>query len=299
MEVSTIGLGTNNFGSRMAPEDVSPVVDAALEAGITFFDTADVYGESEVRLGQALGSHRDDVVLATKFGSPLPGGGGGASPEYVRTAVERSLRNLNTDRIDLYQLHRPDPGTPVAETLGALDELVRAGKVREVGCSNFGSRLLVAARAAAESAGVRAFASVQNQYSLLERHDEEKVLPECRREGLAYLPYFPLASGLLTGKYAPGAPPPPGTRLASWGDRADGLLTERNFSVVDRLTGWAADHDHSLLDLAMAWLLAEPVIPSVIAGATTPEQVRANARAGSWRLSATEKAEVDELAPSA
>ncbi len=297
LEVSVVGLGTNNFGSRMDESAVAPVVHTALEAGINFFDTADVYGESEVRLGKALGRRRDDVVVATKFGSPVDGGSAGASTEYIRAAVERSLRRLGTDRIDLYQLHQPDPSTPLAETIGALDELIAAGKVREIGCSNFGSGLLREAEAAADSTGGRPFVSVQNQYSLVHRRDEAKVLPECRRQGLAYLPYFPLASGLLTGKYTPGSPPPPGTRLAGWGDRANGILTDRNFSVVADLARWSADHGHSILDLAVAWLLAEPVVASVIAGATTPEQIQANVAAGNWRLSPDQRAEVDALAP--
>ncbi len=297
LEVSVVGLGTNNFGRGMTAEAVPPVVEAALECGINFFDTADSYGDSEERLGQALGRRRDRVVLATKFGNPVDGAAAGAHPDYVRTAVERSLQHLGTDHIDLYQLHRPDPSTPIAETLGALDELIEAGKVREIGCSNFDAAQLREAGAAADQSGGHRFVSVQNQYNLLDRGDEEEVLPECRQKGLAYLPYFPLASGLLSGKYAPGEPPPTGTRLDRWGDRAKGVMTDRNFGVVAALEGWASDHDHSVLDLAFAWLLADPIIPSVIAGATSPEQVRANAATAGWRLSAAQRSEVDALAP--
>jgi aryl-alcohol dehydrogenase-like predicted oxidoreductase len=297
LEVSVVGLGTNNFGRSMTAEQVPPVVAAALESGINFFDTADIYGDSEERLGQALGRRRDGVVLATKFGNPVDGAPAGAKPDYVRTSVERSLRRLGTDYIDLYQLHTPDPSTPIADTLGALDELIAAGKVREIGCSNFDADQLREAAAAADASGGHPFVSVQNHYNLLHRSDEEQVLPECRREGLAYLPYFPLASGLLSGKYAAGEAPPAGTRLDRWGgERAKGVMTDRNFGVIDALEGWATDHGHSVLELAVAWLLADPIIPSVIAGATSPEQVRANAAAGSWRLDAAQRSEIDALA---
>jgi aryl-alcohol dehydrogenase-like predicted oxidoreductase len=297
LDVSVVGLGTNNFGMGMNGDDVPPVVDAALEAGINFFDTSDSYGDSEERLAKALGGHRDEVVIATKFGSPVgKDGTGGADPAYVREAVERSLRQLGTDRIDLYQLHRPDPHTPIADTLGVLDELVRQGKVREIGCSNFSAALLREANDGVPTAAAH-FVSVQNHYNLLNRGDEREVLPECRRLGLAYLPFFPLASGMLTGKYTRGEAPASGTRMQRWGTRASGLLSDQNFEVVGGLSAWAASHDHSLLDLAFAWLLEKPIIPSVIAGATKADQVRANAAAGGWRLSPEEAAEVDALAP--
>ena len=274
-----------------------PVVEAALDAGINFFDTADSYGDSEERLGRALGGHRDEVVIGTKFGSAVGRDGtGGAAPGYVRQAVERSLGRLGTDRIDLYQLHRPDPQTPIADTLGTLHDLVREGKVREIGCSNFSAAQLREADAAAPDGGPR-FVSVQNHYNLVHREDEREVLPECERLGLAYLPYFPLASGLLTGKYTRGEAPPDGTRLQRWGDRADGILTERNFDIAGELQSWAGDRGHSLLDVAVAWLLSKPVVASVIAGATKAGQVRANADAGQWRLSADEVADVEALAP--
>jgi aryl-alcohol dehydrogenase-like predicted oxidoreductase len=273
------------------------VVDEALAAGVTFFDTSDSYGQSEERLGRALGSRRHEVVIGTKFGSPVgEGGTGGARPEYVRQAVERSLGQLGTDRIDLYQLHRPDPETPIADTLGALAELVGEGKVREIGCSNFSAQQLRDAEAAV-APGAPRFVSVQNHYNLLNRGDEREVIPECKRLGLAYLPYFPLASGLLSGKYTRGQAPPEGTRLQRWGARGQGVLTDENFDTVDALTDWARAHGHSLLDLAIAWLLADPVVASVIAGATRPDQVQANAAAGEWHLSSAEAAEVGALTP--
>jgi aryl-alcohol dehydrogenase-like predicted oxidoreductase len=299
LEVTVVGLGTNNFGLGMAADQVPPVVDAALEQGINFFDTADSYGDSEERLGRALGRRRDGVLIATKFASPLRGqeGTGGARPEYVRSAAEASLRRLGTDRIDLYQIHRPDPETPIADTLGALAELVRAGKVREIGCSNFSAKQL---REAYEAAGDGPrFASVQNHYNLLNRGDETEVIPTCQELGIAYLPYFPLASGMLTGKYARGEKPPEGTRLQRWGERSAGVLTDEAFNKVEALGAWAGDHGHSLLDLAIAWLAAQPVVASVIAGATKVEQVVANAGAAGWQLSAAEVAEVDLIAPDA
>lgn len=297
LEVSVVGLGTNNFGLSMHEDEVPPVVDEALDSGINFFDTADSYGESEVRLGRALGRHRDEVVIGTKFGSAVgQGGTGGATPSYVREAVERSLRQLGTDRIDLYQLHRPDPLAPIADTLGVLDDLVHEGKVREIGCSNFSAEMLREAYDAV-APGKSHFVSLQNHYNLLNRADELEIIPLCQRLGVAYLPYFPLASGLLTGKYSRGEPPPPGTRLQRWGDRAAGFLSDRNFDVIDALSSWASEHGHSLLDLAFAWLEATAPVASVIAGATTAEQVRENVAAGSWRLSPDEVAEVDGLAP--
>lgn len=294
MDVTVVGLGTNNFGLGMQADDVGPVVDAALEEGINFFDTSDSYGDSEERLGQALGRRRDEVLIATKFGSPVRGeeGTGGAKPDYVRRALEASLRRLDTDRIDLYQIHRPDPETPIGETLAVLDEAVRAGKVREIGCSNFSAAQL---REAEEAATGARFVSVQNHYNLLAREDEAEVIPLCQKLGIAYLPYFPLASGLLTGKYRRGEEPPEGTRLQRWGGRASGVLTDDNFDKVDALAEWADKHGHSILDLAFAWLLAQPVVASVIAGATKVDQVRANSAAGAWALTQDELAEVNSL----
>jgi aryl-alcohol dehydrogenase-like predicted oxidoreductase len=298
LEVTLVGLGTNNFGFGMSGEAVPPVVDEAINHGINFFDTADSYGASEERLGQALGSRRDEILIATKFGSPVMGeeGTGGARPEYVRSAVDASLKRLGTDRIDLYQLHRPDANTPISETLGALAEAVAAGKVREIGCSNFTAAQLREAHAAAGD-GPR-FVSVQNHFNLLQRGDEADVIPVCEELGIAYLPYFPLASGLLTGKYRRGEKPAEGTRLQRWGERAAGALTDEAFNQVDALTAWAAAHGHSLLDLAFAWLAAKPTVASVIAGATKTDQVDANVAAGDWVLSQQEVAEVDELVAS-
>jgi aryl-alcohol dehydrogenase-like predicted oxidoreductase len=294
LQVSVVGLGTNNFGFTMAEEDVAPVVDAAIDAGINFFDTADSYLESEARLGRALGSRRDQVLLATKFASKVGDSPGGAAPDYIRRAVERSLTQLGTDRIDLYQIHRPDPSTPIADTLGALAELVDAGKVREIGCSNFDAAQLEEA-AAAVGPGKATFVSVQNHYNLLERADAGEVLPACRRLGLGYVPYFPLASGVLTGKYRRGESPAEGTRLHKWGERAQGNLNDRTFALLDDLGKFCADRGHTLTDLAFAWLLAQSPVTSVIAGATSPDQVRANAAAGGWSLSSTDRAEVDQI----
>jgi aryl-alcohol dehydrogenase-like predicted oxidoreductase len=297
LEVTVVGLGTNNFGMLMEEDEVQPVVEATLDAGINFFDTADAYGESEVRLGKALGSRRDQVLIATKFGSPLrtDPNTGGAEPAYLRGAVERSLTNLGTDRIDLYQLHRPDPSTPIGDTLAVLNELVVAGKVREIGCSNFSAEQL---READEAAGGGAhFVSVQNHYNLLNRGDEKEVIPECERLGIGYMPYFPLASGLLTGKYHRNSPAPEGTRLQRWASRMGGILNAENFDAVEALSAWAEARDHTLLELAFAWLIAKPDVTSVIAGATKASQVKANAEAGAWRLSPEEVAEVDAIAP--
>ncbi len=294
LDVTVVGLGTNNFGLGMQEDEVGPVVDAALEEGINFFDPADSYGASEERLGRALGSRRDRVLIATKFGSQVRGeeGTGGAKPDYVRRALEASLRRLGTDRIDLYQIHRPDPETPIADTLAVLDEAVKAGKVREIGCSNFSAAQL---REAEEVAPGARFVSVQNHYNLLNRDDEAEVLPLCRELGIGHLPYFPLASGLLTGKYRRGEEPAEGTRMQRWGGRASGMLSEENFDRVDTLTAWAEKHGQTILGLAFAWLLAHQEVSSVIAGATKPEQVRANAAAGTWKLGGAELAEVDSL----
>ena len=298
LDVTVVGLGTNNFGFGMEPDTVGPVVDRAIEAGINFFDTADSYLASEERLGQALKGRRDQVLIATKFGSPMGEGKGGASATYVREAAERSLRKLDIDCIDLYQLHRPDQNTPIAETLGALGELVAEGKVREIGCSNFTAEMLREAEQAVKD-GAPKFVSVQNHYNLLQRGDESEAIPECEKLGISYLPYFPLASGLLSGKYTRGQTPPEGTRMHRWGDRAQGSLTDANFDIIDALSAWAKDHGHNVLELAIAWLAAKPFIGSVIAGATKPEQVTANVAAGEWDLSPAEVAEVDALTEAA
>jgi aryl-alcohol dehydrogenase-like predicted oxidoreductase len=288
LEVSAVGLGCNNFGGRLGEAATREVVDAALDAGVTFLDTADSYGDgrSEEFLGRILEGRHDRVVLATKFGGMRAdlGREGGASPGYVREAVEASLRRLGTDRIDLYQLHTPDADTPIADTLGALDELVRAGKVREIGCSNFDAGQLREADAAAQPGAAR-FASVQNQLSLLNPADAGDGLPEAERLHLAYIPFFPLASGLLTGKVRRGEPVPTGSRVAGWpAERTAELLTDATFDRIEALTAFAKERGHSLLDLAFAWLLSLRPVVSVIAGATSPAQVRANVAAGTWRL---------------
>jgi aryl-alcohol dehydrogenase-like predicted oxidoreductase len=296
LEVTVVGLGCNNFGWRIDEEASARVVHAALEAGVNFFDTADIYGgtRSEEFLARALGRRRDEVVVATKFGMEIDEERRGARPEYVRRACEDSLRRLRTDRIDLYQLHKPDPETPIEETLGALDELVRAGKVREIGCSNFSAEQLREANSKAREKGAARFVSVQNEYSLLHREPEREVLPECERLGLAFLPYFPLASGLLTGKYRRGQPPPEGSRLGGDGRFAD-MLTERNLEIVESLSEFAESRGHTLLELAFSWLLTRQVVASVIAGATKPEQVKANAEAPVWKLTEAELAEINEI----
>lgn len=287
-----MGLGCNNFGWRIDRTRTRDVVDAALDAGITLFDTADIYGdtESESFLGEALRGRRDRVILATKFGKEGdPDIAGGASAAYVQESVEGSLRRLGTDRIDLYQLHEPRPETPITETLDVLGELVAHGKVREIGCSNLSGPQL---READELAGGVRFVSVQNELNLLDRDDLHDGLDEAERLGLAYLPYFPLASGLLTGKYRRGHSIEPGSRLDTWFDeqeRAD-VLTDDRFDRLEALEAFAADHGRSLLELAFAWLLAHEPVASVISGATSPEQVVANAAAGEWFLEPTELA---------
>jgi aryl-alcohol dehydrogenase-like predicted oxidoreductase len=293
LEVTVVGLGCNNFGWRIDAEATSKVVHAALDAGIHFFDTADIYGgtKSEEFLGKALGRRRKDVVIATKFGMKVDEQRHGARPEYLRQAAEDSLRRLGTEYIDLYQLHTPDPSVPIADTLAALDGLVKAGKVREIGCSNFSAAQLREAEAAVRQGAAR-FVSVQNEYSLLHRDPEKEVLPECQRAGLAFLPYFPLASGLLTGKYRQGQPPPKGTRAESLGDR---MLTERKLGLVESLRAFAESKGHTLLELAFSWLATRPAVASVIAGATSPEQVRGNASALGWKPTPEELRELDTL----
>jgi len=294
LEVSVVGLGCNNFGPRLDAARTADVVHAALDAGVNFFDTADLYGEgaSEEYLGRAVRGRRSDVIIATKFGHARSAFGKGARPEHLRQALEGSLQRLGTDYIDLYQLHQPDPDTPIADTLGALDEAVRTGKVREIGCSNFSVEQLREAQAAAKPNAAR-FVSVQNEYSLFERAPEQGVLAECEREGLAFVPYFPLASGLLTGKYRRNVPVPAG-RL-SGGGRYGSLLSDENLATVERLIAFAEGRGHTLLELAFSWLLAHGVVASVIAGATKPEQVRANANAAGWKLTRDELAEVDTV----
>jgi aryl-alcohol dehydrogenase-like predicted oxidoreductase len=295
LEVSVVGLGCNNFGGRLDYEGSAAVVHGALDAGITFFDTADIYGgtRSEEFLGRALGARRAEIVLATKFGMQVDEQRKGAKPQYVHRALDDSLRRLETDHVDLYQLHAPDPDTPIAETLGALDECVRAGKALEIGCSNFTVAQLQEAEAAA-APGAAHFVSVQNEFSLLRRKAGRDVLPECERAGLAFLPYFPLASGVLTGKYRRGEPPPAGTRLS--GVKAnEGPLSDPELATVERLTAFAQRHGRSMVELAIAWIAAHRPVASVIAGATKVDQVRANVAAADWELNEDDMAEVDAL----
>ena len=298
LDVSVVGLGCNNFGMRIGRKETAAVVDAALNAGINFFDTADIYGgaKSETYLGEALGARRDEIVLATKFAAPYEGHDGGASAAYIRTAVEDSLTRLGTDRIDLYQQHVPDQKTPIAETIGTLVELVAEGKIREFGCSNFTVDMLTEA-AAATPTGSPGFVSVQNQYNILYREPEDGVLEWCDGSGVAFLPYFPLASGLLSGKYRAGEPAPEGTRLAAMGDGAKSQLSDDRLAAVAALDGLARGEGHGVLDLAFGWLLERPAVASVIAGATRPEQITANVAAGAWRPSPEVLAAVDTIAP--
>jgi aryl-alcohol dehydrogenase-like predicted oxidoreductase len=283
LRVSRVGLGCNNFGGRIDLDATRAVVDAALDAGVTFFDTAEVYGNgggSERFLGEILEGRRDRVVLATKFGWGSERGTNTA--QYIRNAIHGSLERLRTDHIDLYYVHRPDPGTPIAETLGALDELVSEGKVRAIGCSNFSAEQLAEADRVARELGTARFTVLQNHYNLLERGDDEDVLPLCRELGDAYIPYFPLASGLLTGKYRRGAPAPEGARLAGR------EIEDTRLARIEAFERYAEARGHGLLELAISALVSTPGIGSVIAGATKPEQVRANAAAASWQLGADE-----------
>jgi aryl-alcohol dehydrogenase-like predicted oxidoreductase len=299
LKVSAVGLGGNNFGVRLDRAATARVVHAALDAGITLFDTADIYGNrgaSETLLGEALGARRKDIVLVTKFGLPMDDSGSrqGGSRRYVLEAVEASLRRLNTDWIDVYYYHRPDPNTPFEETLRALDELVRAGKVRHIGCSNFSAAQIDEAQRVAHAKGLVPFVVTQDQYSLLAREIERDLLPAIETHRLALLPYFPLASGILSGKYRLGRPMPAGTRLSNprYSDR---VLNDDNLRIVERLEQFCAARGRTLLQLAFGWLLTKPVVASVIAGASTPEQVVQNAGAVGWQLEAAEVAEVDRI----
>ncbi|GAA3756294.1 aldo/keto reductase [Plantactinospora mayteni] len=290
--VSVVGIGCNNFGRKLDAAGTRAVVDAALDAGINFFDTADIYGEphggSEEQLGAALRGRRDDVVLASKFGMSMsgmngPDHGARGARRYVARAVEASLRRLGTDHIDLYQLHEPDPGTPIEETLSALDDLVRAGKVRYLGNSNFTGWRIADAAWTARTRGWTPFVSAQNEYSLLNRSVETEVVPAAQHFGLGLLPFFPLADGLLTGKYKRGAQPPSDSRLAGSSPRYAARLASAPWDTIEALEKYAAERGRSLLDIAIGGLAAQPAVTSVIAGATTPDQVRANADAGRWQ----------------
>ena len=292
LDVSLVGIGCNNFGWRTDAAGSAAVVDAALGAGINFFDTADIYGggQSEEFLGKALKGRRDRAVIATKFGMKLGDARGGADSKYIHESLEGSLRRLQTDVIDLYQIHCPDPNTRIEETLEALNDTVKAGKVREIGCSNFSAEQIRASRAARSP---RHFASVQNDYSMFKRDAEGEVLPECARSGITFLPYFPLANGLLTGKYRKGRQLPESSRgKDGFGPK---VFTPENLERVEALIGFAESRRHSILDLAFSWLAARPEIVSVIAGAKTPEQVRENSRAASWKLTPDDLAQVNRI----
>ncbi len=300
LKVSMVGLGCNNFGARCDAERTRAVVHRALDEGITLFDTADMYGNrggSEELLGKALGSRRTQVVVASKFGWEMGDGPylRGASRRYVMQACEASLRRLGTDHIDLYQLHKFDPETPQEETLEALADLVHAGKLRYIGCSNFAAWQLAEALGISRARGLPAYVAAQNEYSLLERRIEGELIPACRHFNVGILPFFPLASGFLTGKYRAGAEPPRGTRMASMQAIAARTLTEANFAVLGRLDEFVRRCGHTLVELAMSWLAMQPQVSSVIAGATSPEQVSENVKAAQWKLSAEELAEVDKL----
>jgi len=300
LEVSVVGLGANNFGGRINFAASRRVVDAAIAHGINFIDTADSYGNrggSEEYLGEILGAARKSIVLATKFGLPMDDAGTkrGASRRYIMEAVEASLKRLRTDWIDLYQQHRPDPQTPIEETLRALDELVRAGKVRFAGCSNLSAAQVTEARETAARLGLAGFICCQDEYSLLKRGVERELLPVIKARGMGLLPYFPLASGLLTGKYQKGVPLPEGSRMAKNRRHADDFLTERNWRIVAQLRAFAERRGRTVLELAFSWLLRDPVVPSVIAGATTPEQIAQNIAAAGWTLAPDELAEIDRI----
>ena len=299
LEVSLVGLGCNNFGGRIDAGQTQQVVDAALEAGITLFDTADVYGgqgASEELLGRALGSRRDHTIIATKFGMALDDQRQGAHPDHVRRACEASLRRLGVDHIDLYQLHRPDPEVPIEETLGALDELVTTGKVREIGHSNLSAAQADEAEAAARQAGTARFVCAQDHWSLLARDVEDGIIEAVERHGLAVLPFFPLASGLLTGKYTADAEQDPSWRLNRLAEeRRASFIDDQRVATVRDLEVFAGDAGRSLLELAMSWLACQAPVASVIAGATRPEQVEANVAAVSWDLDHAARQEIDRL----
>lgn len=303
LRVSAVGLGCNNFGGRLDQAATTAVVDACLEHGITFFDTADIYGgrgASEEALGVALEGRRDEVVLATKFGMDMQGTygddfGARGSRRYLRRAVEGSLRRLRTDHVDLLQYHRPDGVTPLEETLTAMHELVVEGKVRYLGTSNLPAWQVADAAWVARTEHLTPFVSEQSEYSLLRRGAEAELLPACAAHGVGFLPYFPLASGLLTGKYRRGEQAPEGSRLA--GDAGPSWLTDEAYDVAEAVAGFAADRGRSSLDVAFAALLARPEVSSVIAGATRPEQVAANAAAGAWSMTPEDRAALDQVLP--
>jgi aryl-alcohol dehydrogenase-like predicted oxidoreductase len=299
LRVSPVGLGCNNFGARLDSAGAREVVHAALDAGVTLFDTADAYGQrggSETILGETLGARRKDIVLVTKFGLAMDDEGRlkGGSARYIMTAIEASLKRLKTDWIDLYYLHRPDPATPIQETLEALDKLIEQGKVRYIGCSNMAAARVIEAEQAAKANSLHRFISCQDQYNLLSRQIEDDLIPVMQTHELTLLPYFPLASGMLTGKLTFGAPIPQNVRL-SQKRYSDRFLNDKNFRIVEKLRDFSERRGRSLLELAFGWLLSKPVVGCVIAGASTAEQVRQNVAASEWRLSASEMAETERL----
>jgi aryl-alcohol dehydrogenase-like predicted oxidoreductase len=298
LRVSLVGLGCNNFGGRIDDEATRKVVDAAIEHGITLFDTADIYGEkagSEHVLGEVLGARRKDIVLASKFGMKMFHGGHGGSRRYIMSAVEESLTRLKTDWLDLYQFHTPDPLTPIEETLRALEDLVTEGKVRYVGCSNMPAWQVADAQWSARDLRLTGFASAQDEYSLLKRGAEKDLIPALGHYGMGLLPYFPLANGALTGKYRRNAPMPDGARLTKLPERAGQIFSEANWVKIEALTDFCEARGRTLVELAFSWLAAQPVVSSVIAGATRPEQIAANVKAADWALTADELAEIDRI----
>jgi aryl-alcohol dehydrogenase-like predicted oxidoreductase len=300
LRVSLIGLGCNNFGGRIGLDATRAVVDAAIERGVTLFDTADIYGErggSETLLGEVLGSRRKDIVLASKFGMEMDDEGVrvGGSRRWMMTALEDSLRRLKTDWIDLYQYHRPDPATPIDETLRAFEDMIRQGKVRYIGCSNLPAWQVATAQWTAKDLKATPFVSAQDEYSLLVRDAEKELIPALNHYGMGLLPYFPLASGLLTGKYRRNAPMPAGARLTNTQRLAGRYLTDANWEKAEKLADFAAAHGRTMVELAFSWLAAQPAISSVIAGATRPEQVEANVKAAEWALTADDLAAIDAI----
>ncbi len=299
LKVSAVGLGCNNFGRRVDAAGTKAVVDRAIDMGITFFDTADTYGPalSEEYLAPALKPHRRNVVIGTKSVGQMGEGPyhQGANRKHLMDAVEDCLRRLDTDYIDLYQMHRPDPSTPIEETLRALDDMVRSGKVRYIGNSNYAGWQVAEAAWVAKAEHLQPYVSAQNQYNLLERGIERELVPSCNKFGLSIIPFSPLASGFLTGKYRPGEPPPEGTRLAAMGAMASRVLNERNFGTLIKLEDFAKERGHTMVDLAVGWLASQPHVASVIAGATRPEQVEENVKAGDWKLDAEDLKAVDEI----
>ncbi|MSO90415.1 MAG: aldo/keto reductase [Acetobacteraceae bacterium] len=309
LRVSAIGLGCNNFGGRLRQEETRAVMHKAHDLGITLFDTSDTYGatgggktgDSELQMGQLMGSMRHAIVLATKFGNPMTPDGTkqGGSRRYIMAAVEDSLRRLRTDYIDLYQIHTTDAQTPIEETLRALDDLVRQGKIRYIGCSNHAAWRVVEAAWTARLCNLSNFISAQDEYSLVHRAPEAELIPALQQYGMGMLPYFPLASGLLTGKYRRNAAMPAGARLTETQRLADRYLNERNWTIVEKLGDYAAQQGHTMLELAFSWLLAQAPVTSVIAGATKPEQLTANATAGGWKMTVAELADIDRIVTTA